>query len=593
MREKFLSFSKPSISEKEIEANEPIVKRASPFIIAIACLIVLLIGSFDRDLWTPDEPRVAAIALEMSKTGQYLIPHLAGTPFVEKPPLYFAVAAVFIKTIGQYTSDINAIRLTTVLFGIGTLVMTFLMAIRLYSGNRNLCVLSVAVLVTMVGFVVNFHWIRVDAALCFFVIAAVWSIGQAYIAHKIWYCIPAGLFSAGAFLSKGPIGPVLIVIPWFTLFVQWFMSLKGNPAVNKVKIVGSHVAGLLVFLLLAGSWVLYLKTSGGTDLWNHWFWDNQVGRLSGTATELGHIRRGQPFYYLLQMAGDTSPWFPLIIVWLGVIVTDLFKRRSISQSDIFLLSWGMGTLLLLSLSATKRGIYMAPLLPAFAMMCIPALNIVIQNKCIRRYAYFWGGLCVCLLAFFTFVPFAASHLPQSIPVPALAFLRNFGVRNFAAGAACLASLYILFSFGRQQQVVVGMIFMTVFLNIGMFLVPVKAIDFAKSMRADTLKFTSPIPPEQRAYIAGYGFSETMLGCFYFYAGWTVPQVTDRAHANRILAQNDPQYTSIIIAKKNSHRTKVIESINQLAERPYQVLTAQPLGDKRMVFWIKGIDSFFP
>jgi len=445
----------------------------------------------------------------------------------------------------------------------------------------------------MVGFVENFHWIRVDAALCFFVIAAVWSIAQAYIAHKIWFCIPAGLFSAGAFLSKGPIGPVLIAIPWFILFVQWLMRLKGNHAIKKVKIIGFHMAGLLVFLLLSGSWVIYLKTTGGTDLWNHWFWDNQVGRLLGTATELGHIRRGQPFYYLVQMAGDTSPWFPLIIVWLSVTVAGLFKRRSISQSDIFLLSWGMGTLLLLSLSATKRGIYIAPLLPAFAIMCIPVMNTAIHNKWIRRYAYFWIGLCVCLLAFITFVPFVASYLPQSIPGPTLAFLRNFGVRNFAAGAACLAALCILISFGKQRQAVVGMFSAAFFLYIGLFSVPAKAIDVSKGMRADILSFANRIPPERRPHIAGYGFSETISGCFYFYAGWTVPQVTDRAHANRILAQNDPHYTSIIIAKPNSHRTKAIESINDLMERPYQVLTDQPLGNARMVFWIKGVDPFFP
>jgi 4-amino-4-deoxy-L-arabinose transferase-like glycosyltransferase len=30
---------------------------------------------FNHDLWTPDEPREAAIALEMSLTGVWVVPH--------------------------------------------------------------------------------------------------------------------------------------------------------------------------------------------------------------------------------------------------------------------------------------------------------------------------------------------------------------------------------------------------------------------------------------------------------------------------------------------------------------------------------------
>jgi 4-amino-4-deoxy-L-arabinose transferase-like glycosyltransferase len=112
--------------------NKTVISRVSPAILLIAALTVLFMGTFDRDLWTPDEPREAAICLEMSRTGDYMIPHLAGQPFIEKPPLYYAVSAGFINALGKYIGNTTALRLVTVMFGIGTLLVTFLLACRLF-----------------------------------------------------------------------------------------------------------------------------------------------------------------------------------------------------------------------------------------------------------------------------------------------------------------------------------------------------------------------------------------------------------------------------------------------------------------------------
>jgi len=165
------------------------------------CVCVCLAGIFDRDLWTRDEPRVAAVSLEMSRSGNLVVPHLGGKSFIEKRPLYFAIAAAFMRIMAYIVGNTGAIRLTSALWGLGSLFMTFLLAKRL--GGHTLAVLSTAILATMVGFVENMHWIRVDAALVFFVAAAVWSFAQVYFSGRRWFCLLAGLFTAGAFLSKG------------------------------------------------------------------------------------------------------------------------------------------------------------------------------------------------------------------------------------------------------------------------------------------------------------------------------------------------------------------------------------------------------
>ena len=47
-----------------------------------------------RDLWNPDEPRYAEVAREMRVTGEWLVPHLNGEIYSEKPPLLFWLSAL-------------------------------------------------------------------------------------------------------------------------------------------------------------------------------------------------------------------------------------------------------------------------------------------------------------------------------------------------------------------------------------------------------------------------------------------------------------------------------------------------------------------
>src|SRR5207237_380561 len=56
---------------------------------------------FGRGLWTPDEPREADIAWRMSQQTDRTLPQLAGTPFLEKPPLSYWMSAAAISLFGD------------------------------------------------------------------------------------------------------------------------------------------------------------------------------------------------------------------------------------------------------------------------------------------------------------------------------------------------------------------------------------------------------------------------------------------------------------------------------------------------------------
>lgn len=554
--------------------NDSASKILMPLWVLLFCLAVSFAGIFDRDLWTPDEPRDAAISLEMSHTGNVIIPHLAGKPFVEKPPLYFAVAAGFARMLGGITGNTGAIRLSTAAWGIGTLLMTFLLAKRL--SDRPKAIIAAAALSTMVGFVMNMHWVRVDAALVFFVAAATWAFAEAYVGGRRWFCIAGGIFTAGAFLSKGVIGPLLVALAWLGLVAPWLMSQRGK---RTDLFIPQHMLALVAFFGPVCAWMLMLRLNGGPGLWHEWFYDNHFGRLTGTATVLGHMRAGHPFYYIETLLFYALPWIPTIIIWFFTVIRNFIKTRAIAPHQIFLIIWSAGSVILLSASVTKRDIYLAPVLPAFAIMCAE----VMTGRIPRWASYFfnfWIGLGLVILAGSAITPLLAGFLPASIPQNISAFLHTFSIRNVVAGAMFLAGITVLI---RRTGMIaaVRLAALTAMMFIGFFAVAGKAIDVEKRLGDGIKAFAERIPQERKNKVAGWNFEETSRAMFYYYCDWTVPLIDDKNRLFDIVAGRDREFDSIIITREPS-----IPGL--FGKRPYRIITEEYVGadkHKRDLHWI--------
>jgi 4-amino-4-deoxy-L-arabinose transferase-like glycosyltransferase len=72
--------------------------RSHPFV--TLCLVGAFVSfvGISNELWTPDEPRDAAIGRAMWESGDWIIPRLNGAPFLEKPPFYWWVQSSCITT---------------------------------------------------------------------------------------------------------------------------------------------------------------------------------------------------------------------------------------------------------------------------------------------------------------------------------------------------------------------------------------------------------------------------------------------------------------------------------------------------------------
>ena len=544
----------------------------------VLCVLAGFVGILDRDAWTPDEPRDAAVSLEMGRTGNWVVPHLAGRPFVEKPPLYFAVGGAFARAAGPWLGEVGAIRLSTAAWGCGTLLMTFLLARRLL--GRDGAMLSAAALATMWGFVVNLHWIRVDAALVFCVCAAFWAFAEAYVGNRPWCLLLGGLFASGAFLAKGAIGPVLVASGWLGLAVPWAAArLRKAPDGNGTGglLIAPHLLALLAFLVPAGAWMLAFRETGGRALWDEWLLENHLGRFTGSASGLGHVRRGAPLYYVWTLAAYGLPWTPLVAVglWDGLAALRARWRAAPSRDDpppvpaFFLMAWAGLSLLVLSLSATKRDVYLAPVLPALAMLCAVAVRRGLPRWC-RGYVVAWIFVAAAATAALGLTPllvpaFEAGTLGAMGP-----FLSAWTPRHAVAGACFAASLAVALG-GKRWSAVARCVAASALLVVAAWTVAGRAVDAEKSMCDDFRAFAAAVSAGDRPRVAGWDLSETDRACLVLYGDWSVPPVGDPDRLRKIVAGEDREFDQVLVARDPSG--------DALFGRPVRVLAACRTGDR--------------
>src|SRR5271154_2716905 len=100
-----------------------------------------------RPLFDPDEGRYAEIPREMLSGGDWVIPHLNGVAYMEKPPLQYWATAMSLRVFGQ--SEFAA-RFYTALTALLTILVVWRLALGLW--NQRAAWRAAAVLAGMLLF---------------------------------------------------------------------------------------------------------------------------------------------------------------------------------------------------------------------------------------------------------------------------------------------------------------------------------------------------------------------------------------------------------------------------------------------------------
>ncbi len=508
-----------------------------PVGILAICVLVSFAGLLDHDLWTPDEHREAALTLGMARSGNWVVPALAGEPFVEKPPLYYWGGALFLHVLGPAVGPIGALRLSSAFWGLSALVATGLLARRLF--GRGTARLAAAVLATMPGFLYVTHRLLVDNALMAFTAAALWAAAEAYVGRR-WAWLPlAGVFAAGAFLCKGAIGPIIVALGACGLL--WAQPPSGDPAPwRRPPVWLGHGLAVCCFVGLAGAWMLLFWREVGPDGWREWFWQNHFGRLLGRAERLGH--REGPAYYLAALPVYILPWLAPVGLWFA----RAWRRRGAREpADGLLIAWALGGLLLLSLSVTKRDIYLAVLLPAVALMAADGVRRALDEpgapaaRLVRGSLAVWTGVGLAGLAVLAAAPLAGPRVREWV-----------GGWGPGQAAAALAFGWGLLSLWRRAWPwparAIGVMALTGLVVLGVLM---PRVDRVKSYAPVFLDLGARLQAAPSARVAGWALDETSRGGFYFYCGLAFPRLSAISEVRRVLEGRHPAYNGVLAFSK--------------------------------------------
>jgi 4-amino-4-deoxy-L-arabinose transferase-like glycosyltransferase len=262
-----------------------------PWIVALAAFMLSLLLATVFPLLDPDEGRNAEIAREMAAGSGLLVPHLAGMPYLDKPPAFFWAAAAAIRVVGN---EPWAARLPAVVTAALTLALVTRFAQR--RGSRAFALRAAALLYTAPLFAMLSAYVIFDMPLTLCV-TAVWlglaaEVGEGASARRrawMFAAVAAGL------LLKGPV------------MLAWALGGSfGGALLARSRAPLRWLAwwpGWLIALGAAGGWFA-LASARYPEYPHYAFLEESFERLAS-----GSFRREQPWWFVpAVLVGGALPW---------------------------------------------------------------------------------------------------------------------------------------------------------------------------------------------------------------------------------------------------------------------------------------------
>ena len=270
-------------------------KQSGLLLLAAAWIALGLVG---HDPWKFDDATNFGIAWEMNRSGDYVVPRLAGEVYLVQPPLVPAIAAVSQRLLSPPLEPFDAARLVA---GVA-LALTLLFSA--FAGRelagREFRWLPVLILIGTVGLWDRGHVLSGE-------LGAMTGIAIALYGHALLLRRPVagggwiGLGAAIAFLSQGIQAPAWLALTSALLpFVGAAWRRRGYAVALAVAAVVA--AGL------AAPWIIALDLRGG-GLLDTWI-DGQ--RLSDFIAIPGSVSSAEPLYFLRNILWFAWPSLPLV-----------------------------------------------------------------------------------------------------------------------------------------------------------------------------------------------------------------------------------------------------------------------------------------
>jgi len=501
-------------------------------LITLLCVAWILPGLIGHDPWKPDEAYTFGVVYSILEGGSWVVPQLAGEPFLDKPPLLYLSAAACARLFSWLLPLHDAARLVAGMWMALTLVFVGAAARELHGDGRG--GIAVLLLLGCFGLVVRSHQLITDVAmLAGFAMAYYgWALTlRRAVAGGFWTGMGIGV----AFLANGVLPPVILVAIALLL-----------PAISPHWRNRAYGAAFITAILVAAPWIVIwplLLYARSPALFNQWLWDENIAVFLGY---MPGMSAGSTHYF------EILPWYAFP-AWL-LALWALWRARGpgLAQPWVVLPLVGFAvTLALLSGSAAARELLALPLLLPVTLLAVPAPDSLRRGA---SNAWYWFGV----MAFSLFIAvfwFYWSGLELGVPARLHAHLHRIKP-GYAAGfrwlpfvlglAYTVAWITLLVRLKRSplRPLIAWVAGLTVTWALLATLF-VGWIDTSNTYRGmiDSMKLALP---KQYDCIASRGLTEPQRAMLHYFAGIITrrEELTQEQPCHLMLTQGVPQYEVI-------------------------------------------------
>jgi 4-amino-4-deoxy-L-arabinose transferase-like glycosyltransferase len=334
---------------------KPPCRGASPFgaeSFIIGCFIIssgliLFFNLWGRSLENHGYLRYAEVAREMIRSGDWIVPHLNGKVFINKPPLLFWLIAIPSSIYGSVT-PLLAKWPSAFSAWMGVIIL-FLWGKRIYGVTLS-GLIAGGVLLSSYQYFFQARLAKTDVIVGLLTILSLYffTLGYEEMRRKRYLFWGLSFFSMGlGVLTKGPfeLVPPLMIIGFFLAKErQW-----------RIWIGKEFIFGYIILFLTVLPWFSLFISRVGLE--------ESMALLRGNPIL---TRKAPIYFYFIEIWGQFFPWsllFPFLFFYVWKQKSRLWHSR-----ESFLLIWFIVLLVLLTLFKYKASRYLLPALPPLALM---------------------------------------------------------------------------------------------------------------------------------------------------------------------------------------------------------------------------------
>ena len=325
----------------------------APALLALLLVAYLLPGLIGHDPWKAEDAIGIGIVHQLIEHGRWVLPHLAGEPYLEDGPFHYWIAALTAKLFGLILAPHEGARLASGMLMAGTLYFVHLAGRELYGRIEGIG--AVLVLLGCLGLLVHAHETLAEVSMLVGLALAWYGIALALRKpHRAGWLLGAGL--AIAALSKG--------VPAVIAPVALALALPlVSPAWRRREYLSTLSTGLATLLGICSAWLALVQghSPGLALMWLH---ANATQFVVPPATVLG--------FWAKTLAWVTWPAWPLALWTLWER-----RRRAFEPGTRMLIAAFAASFAVLLAIRDPREVFALPLLLPLALLAgagVPSLR---------------------------------------------------------------------------------------------------------------------------------------------------------------------------------------------------------------------------